>query len=391
MTISRNLSFLAEGVSSTGVLGATYGGTGQSSITTGDLLYGSASNTISKLAIGSTGTILRVVGGVPTWGTDYTGTVTSVAASVPSFLSISGSPITTSGTLAITYSGTALPIANGGTAQTSFTAGQVLYGSFSQSANLYFDGTNLGVGTSSPSTYGKMAVVGSGTNTISAIVDTTGYALLSTQNSGGTTYFGMDNSSGGSFGLGAYARIIYSSGAYPLAISVNGASRLYIGSSGGVSIGNTTDPGAKNLSVSGFGTFGTTTNTFSSVLNVLGNSQLTARRRGYVFADNVSAGTTGNYTVTVTGFPTQGSGAPADMASFYLVTFLSTGGSHELQGVALYTNIYNGNAQLLATLGSLNLAGGTITFGASGSSPTISITNTSGSTPNYYCQVVYLN
>jgi len=43
------------------------------------------------------------------------GTVTSVAASVPAFLSVTGSPITTSGTLAITYSGTALPIANGGT------------------------------------------------------------------------------------------------------------------------------------------------------------------------------------------------------------------------------------------------------------------------------------
>ena len=47
------------------------------------------------------------------------GTVTSVAASVPAFLSIAGSPITTSGTLAITYSGTALPIANGGTGQTT--------------------------------------------------------------------------------------------------------------------------------------------------------------------------------------------------------------------------------------------------------------------------------
>ena len=41
------------------------------------------------------------------------GTVSSVAATVPAFLSIAGSPITTSGTLAITYSGTALPIANG--------------------------------------------------------------------------------------------------------------------------------------------------------------------------------------------------------------------------------------------------------------------------------------
>jgi hypothetical protein len=49
------------------------------------------------------------------------GTVTSVAATVPSFLSISGSPITTAGTLAISYSGTALPVANGGTGVTTST------------------------------------------------------------------------------------------------------------------------------------------------------------------------------------------------------------------------------------------------------------------------------
>ena len=54
----------------------------------------------------------------PTAGT---GTVTSVAATVPSLLSVSGSPITTSGTLAITYSGTALPVANGGTGVTTST------------------------------------------------------------------------------------------------------------------------------------------------------------------------------------------------------------------------------------------------------------------------------
>jgi hypothetical protein len=49
------------------------------------------------------------------------GTVTSVAATVPSFLSISGSPITTSGTLAIGYSGTPLPVANGGTGAITLT------------------------------------------------------------------------------------------------------------------------------------------------------------------------------------------------------------------------------------------------------------------------------
>jgi len=56
-------------------------------------------------------------------GTDFVevspGTVTSVAATVPSFLSVSGSPITSSGTLAISLSGTALPVANGGTGTTS--------------------------------------------------------------------------------------------------------------------------------------------------------------------------------------------------------------------------------------------------------------------------------
>lgn len=57
-----------------------------------------------------------------------TGTVTSVAASVPAFLSVSGSPVTTSGTLAISYSGTALPVANGGTGDTSLTAYAPLFG-----------------------------------------------------------------------------------------------------------------------------------------------------------------------------------------------------------------------------------------------------------------------
>jgi hypothetical protein len=51
------------------------------------------------------------------------GTVTSVAASVPAFLSVSGSPVTTTGTLAISYSGTALPVANGGTGITAFGTG----------------------------------------------------------------------------------------------------------------------------------------------------------------------------------------------------------------------------------------------------------------------------
>lgn len=43
------------------------GGTGQSTYTTGDVLYASATNTLSRLAAGSTGTALVMSGGVPTW------------------------------------------------------------------------------------------------------------------------------------------------------------------------------------------------------------------------------------------------------------------------------------------------------------------------------------
>lgn len=54
-------------------------------------------------------------------GSAGSGTVTSVAMTVPTFLSVAGSPITTSGTLAVTLSGTALPVVNGGTGVTTST------------------------------------------------------------------------------------------------------------------------------------------------------------------------------------------------------------------------------------------------------------------------------
>jgi hypothetical protein len=44
-----------------------YGGTGFSSYTTGDILYASAANTLSKLTIGTANQILQVSGGAPSW------------------------------------------------------------------------------------------------------------------------------------------------------------------------------------------------------------------------------------------------------------------------------------------------------------------------------------
>ena len=57
------------------------------------------------------------------------GTVTSVAIAAPALFTVSGSPVTSSGTLTLAYSGTALPVANGGTGLTTTPAnGELLIG-----------------------------------------------------------------------------------------------------------------------------------------------------------------------------------------------------------------------------------------------------------------------
>lgn len=49
-------------------LDETDGGTGTSTYTTGDVLYASGANTLSKLPIGTSGQVLLVSGGMPSWG-----------------------------------------------------------------------------------------------------------------------------------------------------------------------------------------------------------------------------------------------------------------------------------------------------------------------------------
>ena len=91
-----------------GTLAYSNGGTGLTSYVTGDTIYASATNVLSKLPIGTSGQILSVVSGAPSWVTvSGTGTVTSVGQTFTGgLISVAGSPVTAAGTLALTVAGT---------------------------------------------------------------------------------------------------------------------------------------------------------------------------------------------------------------------------------------------------------------------------------------------
>jgi len=75
--------------------------------------------TLSNLSGSGTRMVTASSTGVLSTQSIPSGTVTSVGITAPSLFTVSNSPITTTGNLALTYSGTALPIANGGTNATS--------------------------------------------------------------------------------------------------------------------------------------------------------------------------------------------------------------------------------------------------------------------------------
>jgi hypothetical protein len=100
-----NITVTGQTIDVTGTIAATLGGTGTSTVTTGDLLYGSATNTWSKLAKGAgyKSLIMNAGGTLPEWN----------AVALDQSGAVSG----------------ALGATNGGTAQSSYATGDILYAS----------------------------------------------------------------------------------------------------------------------------------------------------------------------------------------------------------------------------------------------------------------------
>jgi hypothetical protein len=135
-------------------------------------------------------------------------------------------------------------ITYGGTGQTSFTAGQVHYGSFSTSANLFWDNgnTRLGVGTNVPVT--TLYVRGGNSNNLA--IDNAGqqfttFGFYNNGSSKAQIYYDNTNSL---FVTGTDTASSY-------LFKTAGSEKARISSAGGFSVGTASDAGAGNILVNG--------------------------------------------------------------------------------------------------------------------------------------------
>ena len=177
-----------------GTIAIANGGTGQTTANAAinALLPSQASQSGKVLSTDGTNTSWIAAGG--------TGTVTSVALTAPSIFSVSGSPITAAGTLALTYSGTALPVANGGSGATTLTGYVKGNGTSAFTASATVPSTDItGLGTMSTQNANSVTITGGTVNgtTIGATTATTGAFTTLTASTSLTTPTVQATNSGG--------------------------------------------------------------------------------------------------------------------------------------------------------------------------------------------------
>lgn len=275
--------------------------------------------------------------GNASWTAASSGSVTSVALTMPSGFSVSGSPVTSSGTLAVTTSLSGvvkasagsftasavsltsevtgiLPVANGGTGtSTTFTTGSVVFagasGIYTQdNANLFFDNTNdrLGVGTSIPSSRLELTTNSLGTTQTTtsglALVNQTAAAAGAQQISPAVRWSGY----GWGTTAGTSQAVDFRAYCLPLQSTTPNGGLVFEGSTSGgaysniitfyntgnVSIGSSALPSSAKLWIQGSSSNTTLTSPSSSQQTVLYNSDTTANNYfGYTWYSNNTGST----------------------------------------------------------------------------------------------------
>ena len=212
-----------------GTLGAVNGGTGQTTYATGDILYASAVNTLSKLTAGTNGYVLTLASGVPTWAAS-TGGVTSFSAGTTGLTPSTGT------TGAITLAGT-LGVANGGTGATTLTGYVKGNGTSALTASSTIPNTDIsGLGTMSVQSATSVAITGGTINgtSVGATTPSTGaftsvsanLTITGSLSAGAYSYGSLSYSDTGIFAsyntnTNSYAQIILANGSAGTAASTD--------------------------------------------------------------------------------------------------------------------------------------------------------------------------
>lgn len=156
-TGGTNINVTGQVISLTGTVAATNGGTGTSTVTTGDLLYGSATNTWSKLPL----------------GINYKSLVVNASGTQMEWNAVALNE-------AAAVSGT-LGVSNGGTGQSTYTDGQLLIGN-STGGTLTKSTLTAGTGISITNGGGSITIATSGGAGVTSVTGTSPVV-----SSGGTT------------------------------------------------------------------------------------------------------------------------------------------------------------------------------------------------------------
>ena len=218
-----------------GTLAVTSGGTGQASaLTTDGVVYGSSTTVMSTTVAGTTGQVLvATTGGAPSWGA-----VPSTAAVTSITFGTTGLTPNTATTGVVTVAGT-LAATNGGTDQTSYAVGDLLYANTTTSlakladvatgsvlisggvgvAPSYSDSPTLTTSLTTPTVIGGTGVGSSLTLKSTSGVGTTDSILFKVGNNGATT--AMTISSAGAVSLNT-ALVVGSGGTGAITFTANG-------------------------------------------------------------------------------------------------------------------------------------------------------------------------
>jgi len=248
---------ITSGVWNGTAIGATYGGTGQTTYATGDILYASATNTLSKLTAGTNGYVLTLSGGVPTWAVSGgSGTVNSGTIRQLTYYGSTGNAV--SGTPNATISNGALTLG----VSTSIAGSLVLSGN-----------------TSGAVTVKTAAAAGTWSLTLPTTAGTNGY-VLSTDGTGVTSWI---TTSGGGGTVTSVAQT-FTGGLISVSGSpITGSGTLALtvaGTSGGIPYFNSASTWASSAALTanalmiggGAGAAPATTTTGTGVLTALGNN-----------------------------------------------------------------------------------------------------------------------